>query len=316
MYSLFDLHCDTAFKLLGSDLNQCLSLRSNSYHVDLNRASKYAAYVQCFACYTTSIEKIPNDLKPVDVFRLEYDCIINEIHKNGDLIRLVRNASEIKKNISDGKMSAILSLEGTAGINFDPSALQDLYDKGFRISSLGWNEQNSLAGSHCTGGGLTEKGREYIKEAQRLGIIIDVSHISDEAFWSIIEMTERPVIASHSNSRKVHAVSRNLTDDMFLAIARTGGVAGINLFTSFLGKTPTIDSVCDHIIHFLEIDVSGKHIALGGDLDGCNSLPVGFEGVDSYCLLADRLIERGVPVGIVNNIFWDNAMGVIDACCT
>jgi len=316
MWSLFDLHCDTSFRLLGQDLKQQLSLRNNSLHIDLTRAGKYSSYVQCFACYTSPIEVLPNGMSPVDVLRLEYDCIIGEISNNSDLICLARNSTEIYRNISEGRMSAILSLEGTAGINYDPGALLDLYEKGFRMTTLGWNEKNPLSGSHCTGGGLTARGREYVKEAQRLGMIVDVSHISDEAFWNIMDMSDRPVIASHSNSRRMHPVSRNLTDEMFSAICQTGGVAGINLFTDFLGKNVTLDTVCDHIIHFLELDVSGEHISLGGDLDGCERLPYSFTGVESYSLLADRLIERGVSVDIIHNIFWDNAMGVIKKCCT
>ena len=97
---------------------------------------------------------------------------------------------------------------------------------------------------------------------------------------------------------------------MFRAICRTGGVAGINQFGEFLGDAPTLDTVCDHIFHFLELDPTGKHIALGGDLDGCEKLSQGFEGVQSYPILADRLVERGLDEGMVRDIFWNNARNV------
>ena len=118
-------------------------------------------------------------------------------------------------------MSAILTLEGTAGIGYDPALLEDLHAIGFRISSLGWNESNPLTGSHKTGGGLTDQGREFVKEAQRLGILVDVSHISDEGFWDMMDVTNAPIIATHSNSRAVWNDSRNLTDEMFLAITES-----------------------------------------------------------------------------------------------
>jgi membrane dipeptidase len=102
---------------------------------------------------------------------------------------------------------------------------------------------------------------------------------------------------------------------MFLEICKTDGVAGINLYAEFLGVAPTLDTVCDHIFHFMELDPSGKHIALGGDLDGCEALPQGFTGVESYPVLANRLIERGLDQNTVYDIFWNNAMEVFKRCC-
>ena len=166
-----------------------------------------------------------------------------------------------------------------------------------------------------TGGGLTDQGREYVREAQRLGMVVDVSHISDEGFYDIMDSTNAPVIATHSNSRSVFPESRNLTDDMFRQIVRTGGVAGLNLYTGFLGEKPTVDTACDHIFHFLELDPDGTHIALGGDLDGCDGLPEGIDGIQDYPVLARRLLERGLDEKMVYNIFWNNALGVIETCC-
>jgi len=202
-----------------------------------------------------------------------------------------------------------------APYGYDPELLDMLYRIGFRMSTLGWNEQNVLAGSHKTGGGLTDLGRVYVREAQRLGMIVDVSHISDEAFWDIMEITEAPVIASHSNSRAVWNSSRNLTDDMFKAICATGGLAGFNQYGYFIGDNSNLDSACDHILHFLELDPEGKHIALGGDLDGCEVLPEGFDGVQSYPKFADRLLARGLTEEILRDIFWNNALGVMKKCC-
>ena len=176
-------------------------------------------------------------------------------------------------------------------------------------------EKNALTGSHETGGGLTQQGREYVRQAQQLGMIIDVSHISDEAFWDIMDITDKPVVASHSNSRGVCNVSRNLTDDMFRAICQSGGVAGFNQYPEFIGMDATLDTACDHILHFLELDPEGRHIALGGDLDGCECLCNGFEGIQSYPIFAQRLLQRGVGEEIVERIFWKNALGVMEQCC-
>ena len=172
-------------------------------------------------------------------------------------------------------------------------------------------ERKKSTGSHITGGGLTDQGKEYLKELQRLNMLVDVSHISDEGFWDIIENTNGPVVASHSNSRSLHNISRNITDEMFQAICQTGGVVGMNLYAHFLGENASIDTVCDHIIHLLNIDTECKHIALGGDLDGCEVLPDGFNGVQDYPKLAEQLLARGLSESMVYNIFWNNAMGVM-----
>ena len=309
---VFDFHCDTILGLLGQDMNQAGSLRSNQMHIDLERASKLGGYAQCFACFTTPYMEQWRKISPILVFERELATLQREVEKNSDLIAIAYTPQEIEENRKNGKMSAILTLEGTAGFGHDPALLQDLYAIGFRISSLGWNEKNSLTGSHETGGGLTDQGREYVKEAQRLGMLIDVSHISDEGFWDILEITGAPIIATHSNSRAVWNHSRNLTDDMFRAIVSTGGLAGYNACDEFTGENPTIDTICDHIIHFLELDPSGKHIALGGDLDGIDHMPAGFEGVQSWPKVADRLMERGVTEDMVMDIFWNNAIGVME----
>jgi membrane dipeptidase len=314
-FPVFDLHCDTALALLGEDLTEVGSLRKNQYHIDLERAKVLPGYVQCFACFTTPFMSEWHKKDPTMIFEKEIETVMREMYYNSDLISQIHTIADIDKNRKGGKMSAILTIEGTAGFGFNPAMLENLHQIGFRITTLGWNEQNPLCGSHKTGGGLTDLGREYVKEAQRLGMIIDVSHISDEAFWDIMDITEAPIIASHSNSRSVCPVSRNLTDDMFRAICQSGGVAGFNMCAPFVGVDPDLDTVADHFIHFLELG-GEKHIALGGDLDGCDVLPKGFDGVQDYPKLADKLLERGLGDALVYDIFWNNAMEVMRKCCT
>lgn len=306
-FPVFDLHCDTAGRLACFEKHDSPQLRRNNAHIDLSRAGKLTGYAQCFACFTTYNE----NTKPADSFEKQLSFITREVEKNYDLIRIAYSPDDIEDNFDNGLMSAILTIEGPAGFDCDPALLEDLHKIGFRISTLSWNEQNKLTGSCITGGGLTDLGREYVKELQRLGMIVDISHISDEGFWDIINITNGPVIATHSNSRFVYNKSRNLTDDMFKAICETGGVAGINLYPDFLGEKATLDTACDHILHFLELDPDGKHIALGGDLDGIDNLPADFCGVEDFPKLAERLLQRGLGERIIRNIFWNNAIGVM-----
>ena len=313
-FPVFDLHCDTALALLGETVNEAGSLRKNDLHIDLERASSLGGYAQCFACFTTPAMEKWHGVSPVVVFERELATIQREVDKNQDLISIAYSVEEIEENQAAGKMSAVLTLEGTAGIGYDPELLTDIQAIGFRIASLGWNEKNPLTGSHVTGGGLTDQGREFVKEAQRLGILIDVSHISDEGFWDMMKVTQAPIVATHSNSRSVWNNSRNLTDDMFRAIVETGGVAGYNACADFTGENPTVDTICDHIFHFMELDPTGKHIALGGDLDGVSKMPEGFIGVQSWPVLAQRLMERGLSEETVMDIYWNNVLGVMKRC--
>ena len=312
--SLFDLHADTAYALLGRDLNEYKDLSHNDCHIALDRLANISTYVQCFACYTNPLTQLPQGLSPKNVLELEYQGLLTQIAKHSDRIRLAQTCADILRNKEDAVASAVLTLEGTAGFDYDPMHLETLWQKGFRIVSLGWNERNCLTGSHCTGGGLTDRGREFVLEAQRVGMLIDVSHISDQGFWDIMEITQAPIIATHSNSRAVCDVSRNLTDDMFCAICQTDGVVGINLFTDFIGAPASFDKIREHLFHFLELDPAGVHLALGGDLDGCEKLPVGFDGVQSYGSLYKYLQDSGLNTDFCDKLFWNNAMGVFERC--
>jgi len=313
-FPVFDLHCDTSLALLGKELNEAGSLRVNSYHFDLKRAGAYPAFAQCFSCFTTPEMEQWYHKSPIQVFELEIATIFREVEKNADKIRIAYQPSEIISNRERGLMSALLTIEGPAGFGYDPELLEDLYKIGFRITTLGWNESNPLTGSHKTGEGLTDLGREYVRQAQRLGMIVDVSHISDKGFWDIMDITEKPVIASHSNSRAICNVSRNLSDDMFRQICATGGVAGFNMCREFVGTDAKLDTACKHILHFLEMDPDAKHISLGGDLDGCDVLVSGFEGVQDYPYFAAKLLEYGLTEAMVRNIFWNNALEVMKRC--
>ncbi len=311
-FPVFDLHCDTAWGLVEADFPGEKSLERNDLHIDLARAGTLPGYCQCFACFTTPLDVSHGKFTARQMFTRELSAILDEISANPRRIRQAFSPADIEDNRKNGIASAVLTIEGPAGFDYDPGALEALYARGFRMTTLGWNEENPLIGSHLTGGGLTERGREYVKQAQDLGMLVDVSHCSDAGFWDILEITRAPIVASHSNSRSVFCHSRNLTDDMFRAICATGGVAGVNLYAGFLGDRPTLDTVCDHVLHFLALDPGGRHIALGGDLDGCETLPEGFTGIESYPALAEALSRRGVGDDLLQNIFWKNAIGVME----
>lgn len=311
---VFDLHCDTAVAMVdGACKRQERLLRRNG-HIDLKRAGTLRGYCQFFAIFTTP------DMDPEGVFLPEhyFDAAVRnleeEMQENAGVIAQARTPEQVQEIVDSGRMAAVLSLEGPAGISFDPGRLDELAELGFAMTTLTWNERNPLAGSHVTGGGLTELGATYVRKAQKLKMAIDVSHLSEEAFWDIMRITQAPVSASHSNSRSVCGVTRNLTDEQFKAICSSGGVAGLNLCAPFLGENSVgIDTICDHVVHWMELG-GARHIALGGDLDGCDELPDQFTGVDCWPLLAQALVRRGLSIQEVEDIFWNNALRMWREC--
>lgn len=309
---IFDLHCDTALELIDREGTPRASLRANQGHIDLTRGSALDGYCQCFALFTTTGMDRDGKLTDEQVFDAMRGNLLRQMEEHGDLVEQVKATGDMERIVGSGKVAAILTIEGTAGIGFDPERLYALRDQGFLMTTLGWNEKNPLAGSHKTGGGLTDLGREYVRVAQSLGMVMDVSHLSEQAFWNLMDVTNGPVCASHSNARVCRGVSRNLTDEQFGAICASGGVAGLNLYTDFLGEeNVTVETACDHVLHWLDLG-GGKHIALGGDLDGCDPLPEGFSGVESYPKLITALRNRGVDDQTISDLCWNNAWRVME----
>ena len=308
-FPIFDGHCDTACGLL----HRHNELYANDQQVDLVRAQKLDGYAQFFALWTAAPYQ---QLTQAEQLSQMYHNLMTQLERNSAYIRLCLTDREIESAWAQGKMAALLSIEGAEGINCDPGLLEQAWHMGVRMISLTWNHENALAGYHGTDVGLSEQGREFVRRAQRLGMLIDVSHLSDRGFWDLCDITEGPIVASHSNARAVCGHSRNLTDDMFRQIIRTGGTTGLNMFGLFLteGERCTMDDVLRHVDHFLSIEGGEKHVSLGGDLDGCSVLPEPMTGVDGYVALIEALLAHGLPEQTVADISYHNFMEVFHTC--
>ena len=303
--TVFDGHCDTAVELWRKKER----LRENSGQVSLNSAEKLDGYLQFFAFCTAWLPSADKE----GCFRQAYGAFQKELALNSGSIRLCTNAEQALQALREKKTGAFLSLEGAETIGCDEGKLDEAYEMGVRMIAPVWNTENALSGTCVTGGGLSEKGRAFCRRAQKLGILLDVSHLSDRGFWDLCDIAEKPIVASHSNSRAVCAHRRNLTDEQFLALCQLGGTAGINLYAPFLTeKEAAFDDVYRHIDHFLEL--GGGHTALGGDLDGCDTLPEGFCRVEDYGRLEDFLRGRGYSQEVLEDIFNRSLMKVVKQC--
>lgn len=308
-YRVFDSHCDTA-KAIWKENEDLLN---NTRHVSLFQAEEFGGYGQFFAFCTLagvdtgwSCEQLL--WEPLAYFR-------RQLEEHQDRISLCINGAQYDAAQAAGKCAAFLSLEGAEGISCDPGRLEELRQAGITMVNLTWNADNALAGCSKTDGpGLSAQGKEFVRRAQRLGIILDVSHVSDRAFWDMMDITEAPIVASHSNSRVLCGHSRNLTDEQFRAICDCGGYSGINLYPCFLAENAYADfeTIYTHIDHFLQL--GGEHVALGGDLDGIESLPQGFRGLRDYMALADYLEGKGLSEETVSRLYCDTMEKVVKQC--
>lgn len=307
-YRVFDGHCDTAIELWRQEQ----SLRSNLLAVSLERAENLDGYTQFFAFCTAWLKtRMPH----TEHFARALDYFTEQLRENEDRITLCRTMREADAAMAAGKAAAFLAIEGAEAVREDPGLLEAAYEKGVRMVSLVWNLPNSLSGSCQTGEGLSEKGKEFFRRAQRLGMLVDVSHLSERGFWDMTELAEKPIVASHSDAFAVCPHPRNLTDAQFRAICDLDGTVGLNLYGPFLTqeKTPTLDDLRRHLDHFLALGGEG-HLALGADLDGCEILPEGFAAVDDYNALGDYLVKTGYSDETIQNLFCNSLRKVVTTC--
>ncbi len=292
---LFDSHSDTVHVARARGRK----LRENDMQLDLVRGSAYAPRGQVF-----SIWGDPRRDGPM------FDAVIafweRELAENGDLLAHCRSAADIRAAVSAGKCAALLSIEGAEQIGCSIPGLRRAHEKGVSVIHLCWNYDNVLTGSATDGqGGLTEEGRRFAREACDLGMVIDLSHISERAFWDVLELTDRPVLAGHSDAAGVFAHPRSLTDAQFTALAKRGGVAGLNLAPKFLGLGKDISAVVAHAEHFLALG-GERAVCLGTDLDGVSALPAGLTGIQDLGKLYEAMLRRNWSETQVRDIFFGN----------
>ncbi|MGL5346961.1 MAG: dipeptidase [Peptostreptococcaceae bacterium] len=303
---IVDLHCDTIDKLM-EDSNS--NLFENNYSVDIKKLKTSNSLAQVFALYF-DLEKYRDN--PYSRFNEMYNKFIEQVNQHSEHISLAKSYNDIIKNEHKNRISAILSIEEGGALNGKIENLNKVYDKGVRLITLTWNYENEIGYPHNSSKnlGLKPFGIEVVEKMNELGMIIDVSHINDYGFYEVSQISKKPFIASHSNSRAITNHSRNLTDDMIKVLANSGGITGINFCKFFLGNKPTsnIDDMIEHIKHIVNIggiDV----VALGTDFDGIpNGLEI--ENIGDIYMLEDRLSRVGFKSSEIDKIMYKNTMRV------
>jgi len=307
---VFDGHCDTILEIMNH--KRTLGKRASTGHLDIPRMKEGGVDVQFFAVFIEDIYKPDRSLKRT--LQL-IDCFYKEIEKNQDDILLVTNYNQIEEVNSAGKIAAILSIEGGEALEGDLGVLRVLYKLGVRLLTLTWNQRNQIAdgiGESRTGSGLTKFGLKVIDEMNRLGMLIDVSHLSETGFWDVIKRSKAPIVASHSNCYALCPHLRNLKDEQIKALADKGGVIGITFVPNFLTqekRKTTVGDVVKHIDYLVE-KVGVDYIGLGSDFDGTGGLPLGLEGVDKVPNITGELLDRGYKEKDIKKILGENFLRV------
>lgn len=292
----FDAHCDTISALFDGGGN----LRENSWHIDLKRLSGYAPAAQFFAVWGGHYPEKAALLR-------------RSLAENCDLAIFCRSPADAREAARRGKIAVFLSVEGAEQLDCSIDRLRAAHENdGVLMVNLCWNNDNALCGSAMGGGGgLSESGRGFVRAAQEMGVVVDLSHASEQTFWDVVGITSRPLVASHSNSKRLCGHARNLTDGQFKALAASGGGAGLNLYPKFLGDDPDVETCAAHIEHFLALG-GERAVFIGADLDGVETLPRGISGVQDVGIIYEALLRKNYDEALVRDIFYNNLLSILE----
>ena len=310
-----DLHCDT---LLTLRLENC-GLDNAPGHIDLDKLCAGGALLQCLAVFIPDHEDAVQygiQESPWKFFQSQHALFQREMARFPDQIRPARNMADIRRNADEGRISALLTVEDGACVEGKMERLQTMYDAGVRLITLTWNYANCFGFPNSPdpeqhNKGLTNFGREAVEEMNRLGIAVDVSHLSEGGFWDVAAVSRKPFLASHSCARALCDHSRNLTDGQLRALGDAGGVCGVNFYSRFLkpgGEHTENADILRHMAHIADKAGIGA-VALGSDFDGidCTLEMKDYSGLER---LADEIADR-FGADAADKICRDNALRVL-----
>ena len=304
--NIIDLHCDTILSCFMGKKN----VRELEGHINLDKLKAGGCLAQCFALFIPSnelaVRQFGHEVDTWDLYNQLLAIYKDAIADASDVLRPALSCSDIIENSKNGYMSSILTIEDAVELEGKMERLEQVYKDGVRMIALTWNFENSVGFPNSRDPekhlklGLKPFGIEVVQRMNELGMIVDVSHLSEAGFYDIVKYTKKPFVASHSCCRALRDHSRNLTDDQLKALADKGGVVGINFCDDFLNDRgehySTIDDVVRHILHIR--DKAGvDSIAIGSDFDGIGSklefkdysgLPLILNALESY-FTADEL---------------------------
>ncbi len=306
---IIDGHCDTLTKILDRKQEQD---SQEKMHVSLKGLQEGRVGIQFFAAWIG-----PKDYYGPSLQRglLLIDSYYSMIEKYKEFFYPITKFSDIQIATKLGKIGTVLTIEGGEVLEGKLSNLRILYQLGVRLLTLTWNYSNEIASGvmdSASKQGLTPFGQEVVREINDLGMMIDVSHLSTKSFWDVVDISQQPIIASHSNAYAICPHPRNLEDTQIEAIASKGGVVGINFNPPFLAKhTADISHIIKHIEYIAEL-VGIDVIAFGSDFDGIGALPNGVKGPETFICIIDELLKLNYSEDDVKKVCHGNFLRVME----
>ncbi len=304
--AVIDLHCDTLTRPARG-----LSLDDPEAAFSLSRLPRGVRWGQCCAIF------VPDGLSPADAASYYEDCrrsFHSQTEALGDLALPCRTAADLERAWAQGETGLLLTVENGTALGDSLERCARLAADGVRILSLTWNGVNAIGSGKDSDRGLTPFGRQVIPELERVGIVVDVSHLNDRGFYELLDLARKPFAATHSNARAVCPHPRNLTDDQIRRMAERRCLIGLNFYTEFLRSGGSVrgweDLFC-HIAHFLELGAENC-LALGSDFDGCTT-PPDLDGPERIPGLGGYLISRGLSPEQGRKLLYGNALAFFRA---
>lgn len=247
---------------------------------------------------------------PLKEALLEISLFKEQVSKEEGVV-ILKEGGEIEKALKEGSLSFFLSLEGLEPLEGDPSLLPIFYQLGIRMASLTWNNENAFACGVMAKGGLTSLGEEIVQKMENLGILLDLSHLHEEGFWEVLEIYRGPVLVSHSNAYSIYPHPRNLKDHQLQAVAKRGGVIGLNNYMT--GETSTLDTYMEHLFYMLEV-VGEDHIGLGLDFNSYLGLSLTPGMEDHRCIreIGRRMEVKGFSKKTIKKILGRNIVHLLE----
>lgn len=310
-FKIADCHCDT-ISWFGKDSYE-FGRRNTAGHIDLPRLREGGVALQFFAICTAPARE-GNHLQSALVQIGRYHHCLEE---NSSHLESLLNEKDLETAEREGKIAALLALEGAEPLQGSPELLDIFYRLGLRALSLTWNHRNLYAdgtGEEAAGGGLTRAGRTLVPELSRKGIILDLSHLSTRCFFETLELFRKPPLVSHANARQLCDHPRNLTDEQLKALALRGGVIGLSLYPRFItGESGAgLEQLLDHFVHIANL-IGVEHLAFGSDFDGIDSTLDEISSASDYDLLPEALCRRGFLPQEVELMAWGNVNRILRA---
>ncbi|OPX86689.1 MAG: Membrane dipeptidase (Peptidase family M19) [Pelotomaculum sp. PtaB.Bin104] len=305
---ILDAHCDTLTAM--PDQGRSLAGPSERGQLDLPRLQAGGVNIQFFAAFIDPRFKFTAAHRALEIIDLFY----RETEENKNFMLPVKSVLDMEQALSSGKIAAFLAIEGGEALEGSLGILRLMHKLGVRSITLTWNGRNELGdgvGEEQTGGGLTQFGQSAVLEMNGLGMLVDVSHLSEKGFWDVINISRQPVIASHSNCQALCGHPRNLTDRQIKALSNQGGVMGITFVPDFLGdRRNGVTDVINHIEHALAIG-GPDCVGIGSDFDGTEELPPGLGDCSRLPLITSALLERGHSEEVIKKVLGGNFIRVI-----